>query len=122
MILELSEDPEYSEKFVFMLPTGANQPDAFIQHCCIFVKGNGGPRRMAVALDIPTFTIYGGIEARYWNPPDFTKFPIRKSGIHCYPCNNKKGCRYGTQECLESITVNDVYGEVARLLKDFARP
>jgi ADP-heptose:LPS heptosyltransferase len=121
VIVELSKDPEYSEKFVFVPPTRADQLGAFIQHCRIFVTGDGGPKHMAVALNIPTLTIYGGIEARYWNPPDYIKFPIRKSDIQCYPCNDKKSCRYGTYECLESIAIDDVYGEVARLLKDFAR-
>ncbi len=74
---------------------------------------------MAVALDIPTLTIYGSIEARYWNPPDLQRFPVITSDSHCYPCHDKKGCRHNTYECLHSLSVESVFEIVSQLVKTY---
>jgi ADP-heptose:LPS heptosyltransferase len=119
VISDISKDPLYSEKLLVAPPTSVDQMGAFIHSSSLFITGDGGPKHMSVALNIPTLTIYGGIDAKYWNPPDLKRFPIITSEIHCYPCGDKRNCRYQTYECLHSITVPDVQREVKKLAKEF---
>ncbi len=103
--LQLSDET----KFKVVPTTTLNQLGAFIGSCSLLVTGDGGPKHMAVAMNIPTLTIYGGVSAIEWNPPDSKRFPYLTSSIECYPCHNKKACRFNTLECLHQISVDRVF-------------
>lgn len=102
---------------LYVLPdTSLNQMGAFIKECSIFITGDGGPKHMAVASNIPTLTIFGGVNWVVWNPEDFSRFPYLKPDIECYPCDIKKYCRLNTIECLKSITVDTVFNSAKELM------
>jgi ADP-heptose:LPS heptosyltransferase len=43
---------------------------AILQRCSLLVGNDGGPKHIAVALNIPTVTIFGAEPPVYWTPPD----------------------------------------------------
>ncbi len=102
-------------KFKVIPSTTLNQLGAFIDNCNLLVTGDGGPKHMAVAMNIPTLTIYGGVNAIEWNPTDTKRFPYLTSSIDCYPCNNKKACRFNTLECLHQISVDRVFETIVEI-------
>ena len=103
-------------KFKVIPATTLNQLGAFINNCSLLVTGDGGPKHMAVAMNIPSLTIYGGVSAIQWNPEDTKRFPYLTSSIECYPCNNKKACRFNTLECLHQISVDKVFETILEVL------
>ncbi len=120
MVIEnLAKNYKYAEIFKIIPPTSVEQIGAFIQKCSIIVTGDGGPKHMAVALDIPTLTIYGSVDYKYWNPPDLEKFPVISSDIHCSPCHEKKLCPLNTYECLHSISVKNVFQKTSQLARKY---
>lgn len=106
---------ENIDRFYVLPETSLNQMGAFIKISSVFVTGDGGPKHMAVALNIPTLTIYGGIAYVVWNPADSQRFSYLKSDIECYPCH-RRNCRFDTLECLNSISVDAAFNSVTELL------
>ena len=118
MLIEtLQKDDPVSREFIIPPPVTINQLGALIKNCSVLVTGDGGPKHMSVSLDVPTITIFGSISSEGWNPPDTERFPFLASDIECYPCFDKKVCRYDTYDCLKGISVTDVYSVLARLLE-----
>ncbi len=103
------------DNFVFAPSTTLNQMGALIESCSLLVTGDGGPKHMAVAMNTSTLTIYGGVSAKEWNPPDTIRFPYITADLDCYPCHNKKACKFGTLECLHQISVERVFEKIMEM-------
>ncbi|RPH92893.1 glycosyltransferase family 9 protein [candidate division KSB1 bacterium] len=43
---------------------------AVLNHCALLIGNDGGPKHLAVALNVPTLTIFGAESPVYWTPPD----------------------------------------------------
>ena len=112
--LELS-DYTCCEKVMIAPPTSISELGALMQQCKAIVTGDGGPKHMAVAMGIPTITIFGSIGHKSWNPPNDDRFPAVYSNIPCYPCFDKKSCRFDTYECLHSIEPHFILNEIEKL-------
>ncbi len=57
------------------------QLGAVLARCRLLIGNDGGPKHVAVALDIPTVTIFGPDPSEYWTPPDRTRhIAITSSG------------------------------------------
>ena len=46
------------------------QLGAVLRRCRVLVGNDGGPKHLAVALEVPTVTIFSPGAARHWTPPD----------------------------------------------------
>lgn len=45
------------------------QLGAALKQCALLVGNDGGPKHLAIALDVPTLTIFGTEPPEYWTPP-----------------------------------------------------
>jgi ADP-heptose:LPS heptosyltransferase len=114
-IEKISLSTDSDGNIVFAPSTTLNQMGALIENCSLLVTGDGGPKHMAVAMKIPTLTIYGGVSAKEWNPLDTKRFPYITAELDCYPCHNKKACKFGTLECLHQISVERVFKTINKM-------
>lgn len=122
---------------IFDAPCSLNQLAATIKSAGAFVGIDTAITHMAAALDTPTIAIYGPTLTRYWapwpndslNPSPFVdnKGVQRKDYVSvvqknwpCVPCNKEtcKISRRGVMECLEELTVEEVFAELENLLEN----
>jgi heptosyltransferase-2 len=80
--------------------------------CSLLVCNNSGPLHLAAALGVPTVSIMGPTDPSLWWPKGDNQVVIRK-GVKCSPCSLGK-CR--KHLCMDLITVDEVFGEVRKLL------
>lgn len=114
-IAKLRNENNQQKNFVFAPSTTLNRMGAIIGNCSCLVTGDGGPKHMAVPMNVPTLTIYGGVSAKEWNPPDTVRFPYITADLDCYPCHNKKACKFNTLECLHQISVERVFERIMEI-------
>jgi lipopolysaccharide heptosyltransferase II len=83
---------------------------ALLSRCDLLVCNNSGPLHIASALKVPTVSMIGPTVTSLWLPYGENHVVINKS-FACSPCN-RAICK--DHECMESITVNEVFQAVER--------
>jgi lipopolysaccharide heptosyltransferase II len=83
---------------------------ALLNRCDLLVCNNSGPLHIAAALKVPTVSMIGPTVTPLWLPYGENHVVINKV-INCSPCNREicKG-----HQCMESIPVDEVFGEVEK--------
>jgi heptosyltransferase-2 len=87
---------------------------ACLQHTCLMVSTDSGPRHVAAALCKPVITMYGPIG------PNLSENPTQQAvnlmlDLDCMGCH-KRVCPLGHHRCMRDLTVDQVFGEVATLI------
>lgn len=94
--------------------TDLPQLASLIAECDAFITNDSGPMHMAAALNIPVVAIFGSTNPVATGP--FGKgHRVVKADMPCSPCL-KRVCPEGHLECMNSITVDQVYKELSELL------
>lgn len=92
---------------------------ALLSKMRLVITNDGGPLHMAVALGIKTVSIFGPVDERVYGPylPGQYHVVIKKD-IPCRPCYRqfKMPICYRNRECINSISVKEVFEAVKRLL------
>lgn len=83
---------------------------ALLSRCDLLICNNSGPLHIASALKVPTVSMIGPTVTPLWLPFGKHDVVIKKE-LSCSPCN-KAVCR--DHECMESITVDDVFEAVQK--------
>jgi ADP-heptose:LPS heptosyltransferase len=86
---------------------------ALIKRANLHIGNDSAPKHIAVALNTPSFTIFGKSDPIGWHPPNNPKHIYITKGLHCQPCN-KKICK--TLECLKTLSVNEAEEKVRPFL------
>ncbi len=97
--------------------TGATsllQLAAVLKKCSLLIAGDTGPLHMAIAMAVPTVSIFGPTDGRYIGPVQPGHI-ILQSNNTCSLCY-KKVCRYQQVQCMYSIRPHDVVKAVYDLL------
>lgn len=81
---------------------------ALVSKCDLLICNNSGPLHIAAALKVPTVSLVGPTVIPLWLPSDRHHLVINKE-LACSPCN-RAVCR--DHECMELITVNEVFAAV----------
>jgi lipopolysaccharide heptosyltransferase II len=81
---------------------------ALLSTCDLLICNNSGPLHIASALKVPTVSMIGPTVTPLWLPSGEHDMVINK-GLSCSPCN-RAVCR--DHECMESITVDEVFEAV----------
>ncbi|MGC8808746.1 MAG: lipopolysaccharide heptosyltransferase II [bacterium] len=85
---------------------------ALMVQCRLIVTNDSGLMHVAAALQVPLVAIFGSTDPSHTGPVGKHCRVIRKA-LPCSPCF-KKNCPKNT-ECLEAISVEEVYREVEKL-------
>lgn len=98
--------------------TSLAESAAVIARSRLLVTGDSGLLHIAVALGVPTVSLFGpGIEKK-WAPRDACHVVLNKH-LSCSPCTRfgyTPRCRIGAR-CLDLITVDEVESAVCRILE-----
>lgn len=93
--------------------TTVREHAALVSLCSMLVTGCSGPKHIAVALGVPTVTIFGPTQEVCWNPPNNPKHIAVKADIPCIACD-KTACE--TMECMKRVSVDMVMNAVKRIM------
>lgn len=85
--------------------------------CRAFVSGDTGPAHMAMALDVPTVTIYGPTNPENWNPGLPTTVIVQADKAGCPACARGEGSADPEHDCLDRVPVDVVHARLAELLQ-----
>ncbi|MFH1825450.1 MAG: glycosyltransferase family 9 protein [Candidatus Firestonebacteria bacterium] len=95
-------------------PTNLKQLSALIKRLNLLVTNTTVAQHIAVAFGVPTVTIFGTANKNAWNPPNDPKHMALSANLPCQPCEKTKCDDF---KCMHSVSVNEVYGEVMKLMK-----
>lgn len=93
--------------------TGVAEAGALIGLMKILVGIDSGPKHIAVLLGVPTVTLFGPTDPRFWDPMNERHRAIWK-GLDCADGCRDKECT--PNRCMNMITVDEVFEEVRDLI------
>jgi len=96
--------------------TSMSQLGAVLQKCALLVSGDTGPMHMATAVGTPVLALFGAIDPDRTGPVGQDHAIIRRGEIPCVPCNAKTCVNPSHLECMEEISVEEVFRKVAGML------
>ena len=67
--------------------TGWQELGALLARCSVLVSNDSGPKHIAVALGVPTVTIFGPTHPGTWHPPAGPHRALMAEGLDCLHCN-----------------------------------
>lgn len=88
--------------------TGLKDLLGLIGKAKFFICNDTGPMHMAAALDIPVFAIFGPANPIRTGPYGRIHTVIQKN-LACSPCYAHHPCRKNRFECMEGLSVNEVF-------------
>ena len=94
--------------------TSLKQAMALIKCCDAFVTNDSGLMHVAAGLGTPTIAIFGSTDHVATGPFSENAVILRRE-IECSPCMQTH-CPKGHLKCLESISAEDVYQDLAKML------
>ena len=97
------------------------QLGAILKRCNVLVSGDTGPLHMATAVGTPTVALFGAIDPRRTGPVGEGHRVIRHEELGCVPCNAKRCGNSRYLECMERISVEEVFLAVAQILEEERR-
>lgn len=60
---------------------------ALLRRCTVWVGNDSGPKHLAVALGVPTVTVFGPTHPTTWHPPEGPHVLVEADGLECLHCN-----------------------------------
>lgn len=95
--------------------TSISQLAVLLKSARLLVTNDSAIMHLASYLDVPVAAIFGPTDENKYGPWSKDKVVIKKD-IFCRPCE-KAVCRFGSLACLSCLKVDDVFEQVACLLK-----
>lgn len=92
------------------------QLGALLKKCDLLVSGDTGPMHMATAVGTPVVALFGAIEPARTGPVGNGHRVIQHKEIECVPCNAKRCANPRYLECMEKITVEEVFNVIVEML------
>ena len=92
--------------------TGWQELAALIRRSSLLVSNDSGPKHLAVALGIPTVTIFGPTNPRAWQPASGPHVAVEAAGLECLHCNQTRCPLPGERHmrCMRDVSVAMVVG------------
>ena len=87
-----------------------------LQSCSLLVSGDTGPMHMATAVGTPVVALFGAADPARTGPVGPGHRVIQARGVACVPCRSRACTHEVYLECMEAITVEEVYRAVVELL------
>lgn len=83
---------------------------ALLRRCALLVSNDSGPKHLAVALGVPTVTIFGPTHPVAWQPPSGPHAVVEAWGLDCLHCNHTRCPLPGERHmrCMRDVTIERV--------------
>ncbi|UCG11369.1 MAG: lipopolysaccharide heptosyltransferase II [Deltaproteobacteria bacterium] len=89
---------------------------ALINNCDLFLSNDSGLMHVAAALGVPQVALFGSTDPKKTRPLNERAVVVHPAQVECTPCF-KPHCPQDL-ECMEAITVDEVYAAAERLLSE----
>jgi heptosyltransferase-3 len=103
----------------FLAPaTDWQELGALLRRCSLWIGNDSGPKHLAVALGIPTVTVFGPTHPVTWNPPVGPHAVVVAEGLACLHCDANVCPLPGAQwmRCMRDIGVERVLESARAML------
>ena len=125
----ISEEIRSRMKQAPVVLTGETDIDellAVLARCELVISGDSGPLHLAVALGLPTVSIYGPTDPRIYGPTPRAgqQAIVVRRELACSPCYNLLAtaeCPYGRPVCMFDIPVGQVFDAACSILQPTSR-
>lgn len=97
-----------------------NELAAVLQQCDLYVGNDSGITHLATAVGTPIVALFGPTDPKVWGPRGDKVFMLYK-GSECSPCTREKMRVCMHLECMEAISVEEVYRKVNETTKTTKR-
>jgi ADP-heptose:LPS heptosyltransferase len=86
--------------------TGWDDLAALVRRLALLVSNDSGPKHLAVALGIPTVTVFGPTHPGAWQPPSGPHTVVEATGLACLHCNHTRCPLPGDRNmrCMRDLT------------------
>jgi heptosyltransferase-2 len=91
-------------------PAGWDDLAALVRRLALLVSNDSGPKHLAVALGIPTVTVFGPTHPGAWQPPSGPHVAVEARGLPCLHCNHTECPLPGDRHlrCMSDVSVTMV--------------
>jgi ADP-heptose:LPS heptosyltransferase len=96
--------------------TSLDRLAAILQRVNLFVGNDSGPAHLASAVGCPCVTVMNGIEYPGFGDAWASRADAVRHDVACSPCNNFNHCPRGTQECVQGVTVDQVFEKLGDVI------
>lgn len=96
-------------------PATVRQMAALLERCRMVISNDNGPMHLAVAVGVPTVTLYGPTHPGSWNLGGLRNAVVQAEGLSCLGCN-LNDCPFG-HECMARIEPQRVFEISQHLLE-----
>lgn len=93
------------------------QLGAVLEKSALLVSGDTGPMHMATAVRTPVIALFGAADPERTGPVGAGNRVIKANNLACVPCRSRKCSNSHYMECMERITVDDVFEAVKKMLQ-----
>ena len=94
--------------------TNLMQLGCLLNKAALLITNDSATLHLGSYLDIPVLAIFGPTNELKYGPWSRASIAVKKD-IYCRPCE-KAQCKFGTLKCMEIIQVEDVLGDVRKIL------
>lgn len=100
-------------------PTGWQELGALLRRCALWVGNDSGPKHLAVALGVPTVTVFGPTHPTTWHPPGGPHAFVEAAGLPCLHCNANTCPLSGDahMRCMRDVSAETVAARARALLR-----
>lgn len=92
------------------------QLGAVLEKSALLVSGDTGPMHMATAVRTPVIALFGAADPERTGPVGAGNRVIKANTLACVPCRSRKCSNTIKMECMELITVDEVFEAVRKIL------
>lgn len=93
------------------------QLGAVLKKCHVLVSGDTGPMHLATAVKTPVVALFGAIDPNRTGPVGKGHRVICHAEVKCVPCNAKSCANPVYLECMDRISVDEVFTAVVEMLR-----
>lgn len=93
------------------------QLGAVLEKSTLLVSGDTGPMHMATAVRTPVIALFGAADPERSGPVGAGNRVIQATGLTCVPCISRTCSAKQQMECMERITVDEVFEAVKEMLE-----
>jgi len=102
-------------KHFFYKDSSVGELISLIKHAKLHIGNDSAPKHIAVALGVPSFTIFGSSNPKGWHPPNNLLHQYVQKSLACQPCS-KKEC--DTLDCLLELEPQQVYTQLKKFMEN----
>jgi heptosyltransferase II len=92
------------------------QLGAILEKSALLVSGDTGPMHMATAVRTPVIALFGAADPERTGPVGAGNRVLQTKDLACVPCRSRTCSAERQMECMELITVDDVFAAVKEML------